>query len=517
MPDAELRLGLAVGATSTDGVVLVGPGRLVAKAKVPSANGLAASITAVVRRLTADDGIAPESISRVMLAAGTAADALTRHRDLTRVATLRIGSPLTHAVPPLATWPAGLRAAVSAGTALVAGGAEVDGREATPLDADAVREFLATAAPLAGAVAITSVFSPLTPAHELAAAELVREELGPLCPVSMSHEIGSIGLLARENATVLNATLGGAASALAAALQGALDAGGVQAELYFAQNDGTIMSQDYALRFPVLTIGGGPAVSMRGAAHLGGVEDGVIVDVGGSTTGIGVLVNGFPRESSSPIEVAGVRTAFRAPEILTLRVGGATIVHVDDDPPTLGRRVVTDAEGGALVFGGARPTLLDAAVAAGRTQAGDHQLAHGQRRTLAQALPGFDVLLVEAIDRATSGLSPPVVVAVGGAGALVPHPLAGVAEVIRPVDGDVAGALGAAIAPVGGHADVICANRPDLLRIAIDDARATAMARAVLAGADPDRIEVVEIEDIPLSSLADPAVRLRVKAAGPHG
>jgi N-methylhydantoinase A/oxoprolinase/acetone carboxylase beta subunit len=516
LPRADLRLGLAVGRTHTDGVVLAGAGRLLMKAKVPATAGFGPSIAAAVGELTVGRGIPPGGITRVMVATDRIAGALTDRADLTRVATLRIGSPLTHAVPPLASWPRALRDGVSAGVALVRGGTEFDGREAVPLDADAVRRFVVNAAPALGSVAITSVFSPLSADHELAAADIVREELGPLCPVSLSHEIGSIGLLARENATVLNAALGGAAAALAATLERVLRAAGIGAEALFAQNDGTIMALHQALRFPMLMIGGVAAVGMRGGARLGGVEDGVVVDVGGASTRIGVLLNGFPRESSSAIRVAGVLTGFRAPEIQDLPVGGGSIVRIDQDVATVSTAVV-GPDRRALVFGGETPTLLDAAVAADRTRVGDHPVPVSRRRPLTQALSAFDVRLVEAIDHATAGMPPPAVIAVGGAGALVPDPLAGVAEIVRPVDGDVAGALGAAIAPVGGHADIICPNRPDRLRRSLDDARATAMARAVHAGADPDRVEIVDVEEIPLSYLADPAVRIRVKAAGPHG
>jgi hypothetical protein len=44
-----------------------------------------------------------------------------------------------------------------------------------------------------------------------------------------------------------------------------------------------------------------------------------------------------------------------------------------------------------------------------------------------------------------------------------------------------------------------------------DDAR----ERAVAAGASPGAVDVVEVEEIPLTYLTNPAVRIRVKAAGP--
>ena len=103
-----------------------------------------------------------------------------------------------------------------------------------------------------------------------------------------------------------------------------LERRGIDALLYFAQNDGTLMALEHAVRFPVLTIGSGPANSLRGAAYLTGRNDGIVVDVGGTSTDIGVLVSGFPRESSQAVEIGGVRTNFRMPDIVSIAVGDET-------------------------------------------------------------------------------------------------------------------------------------------------------------------------------------------------
>jgi len=88
----------------------------------------------------------------------------------------------------------------------VDGGIEFDGRDLSPFDGEAVSRFLGEVGGAAETVAITSVFAPVSPRHELLAAELVKRELGEV-DISLSHEIGSVGLLERENATILNAAL----------------------------------------------------------------------------------------------------------------------------------------------------------------------------------------------------------------------------------------------------------------------------------------------------------------------
>jgi hypothetical protein len=67
---------------------------------------------------------------------------------------------------------------------------------------------------------------------------------------------------------------------------------------------------------------------------------------------------------------------------------------------------------------------------------------------------------------------------------------------------------------VSGHADFVCPNRPDRRRAALDAAREAAVARAIEAGAHPDSVEIVELEEIPLTYLLDPSVRIRIRAIG---
>src|SRR5207249_9309071 len=113
----------------------------------------------------------------------------------------------------------------------------------------------------------------------------------------------------------------------------ALAAHHLQPNRFFAQNDGTLMGLDHALRYPVLTIGSGPANSVRGAAFLTGSSDSLVIDVGGTSTDVGVLVNGFPRESSQGVEIGGIRTNFRMPDLVTIALGGGTVVSGAPNSP----------------------------------------------------------------------------------------------------------------------------------------------------------------------------------------
>jgi N-methylhydantoinase A/oxoprolinase/acetone carboxylase beta subunit len=512
----DLRLGIDVGGTHTDAAVLDAEDRLIAKAKAPTSADVTAGVTGVLDAVLRRPGVDSARVSHVMLGTTHATNAVLERRKLQRVAVLRLAAPATTAVRPLLAWPSDLRAAVSAGEAIVGGGVEVDGRELAPLDEDAVRRFLAGLAGQVDGVAITGMFAPAAPDQELRARALALEELGPDVHASLSHEIGSLGLIERENATVLNAALVSVAQDVATALEAALAAHGLQPTVLFAQNDGTLMALDYAVRNPVLTIGSGPANSLRGAAFLSGVTDALVADVGGTSTDIGVLVGGFPRESSAATEIGGIRTNFRMPDIVAIAVGGGTIVSRDGDGVRVGPQSVGYAlSERALVFGGDVSTLTDAAVAAGRATVGDRPPAvNGAGPDLARALAGAEELIAGAVDRAKTQRGDVPLVAVGGGSFLVPDSLPGVSDVVRPDHYDVANAIGAAIAQVGGRWEEVVRIDRDREAV-IGDACERARRRAIAAGADADRVEIVELEEIPLAYHTEPSVRLRVKAVGP--
>jgi N-methylhydantoinase A/oxoprolinase/acetone carboxylase beta subunit len=518
VPSLDYRLGIDVGGTNTDAVVLDRADRVLAKAKVAGTHDITGGITAAIDAVLAAPGIDASRITHVMLGTTHATNAVLERRRLRRVAVLRIGSPATHGIRPMFGWPADAAAAVSVGAAITGGGIEFDGRDLAPLDGDAIARFCAEVGGQAQGVAITSVFAPVSPRHELAAAQIVTRELGDEVHVSLSHEIGSVGLLERENATILNAALVGVAGDVARAMRAALAAHDLHPATFFAQNDGTLMALDHALRYPVLTIGSGPANSIRGAAFLSGVTDALAVDVGGTSADVGVLVNGFPRESSQGVEIGGIRTNFRMPDLVTIALGGGTVISNEAGGARIGPQSVGyQLTGEALVFGGRTPTMTDAAVACGRADIGDASLLGRARPLLRRAAQRADAMLAEAIDRVKTSRGDLTLITVGGGSILVPDNIPGVSEVIRPAHFDAANAIGAAIAAVSGQVDRIfhlgTGGRSAALAEASDEAR----EHAVAAGADPGTVQIVEIEEIPLAYLTTPAVRIRVKAAGTLG
>lgn len=513
----DLRIGIDVGGTNTDAVIVDAADRPIAKYKVPTTTDVTTGIKRALAGVLNDVSQARLRVSHVMVGTTHATNAILQGTQLDSVSVLRIATPVRSAIPPLVTWPASLRARVEVGSRIVQGGHEFDGSEAAPLDEDGIRRFASEVAVRGHSIAITSMFSPVSDHHELRAEEILRQELGAEKSISLSHKLGSLGLIERESATVLNAALGTVAINVAKAIREAVQAEGLTAETLFAQNDGTLMTVDYAERFPVLTIGSGPANSIRGAAYLSGRTEGMVIDVGGTSTDVGVLVNGFPRQSISGAKVGGVATNFRTPDLISIALGGGSMITGSLDsvrvgPDSVGYRLQDES----LVFGGTTSTMTDAAVAGKRAAIGDgSQIPAARRGLLEAALTKSDEMLADLIDRAKASRADVPLIAVGGGSILIPDRLPGVSEVIRPEHFDVANAIGAAVASVSGEYEGVLYHgsrkRPELL----EQATASATARAIAAGADPDRVEVVEIEEVPIGYLTDTAIRVRVKVVGP--
>src|SRR5215467_11854484 len=140
------RLGIDVGGTNTDAVILDRSDRVLAKAKVPTTPDVTGGIVAALDAVVGRSGIDARRITHAMLGTTHATNAVLERHRLHRVAVIRIGAPATLGVRPMFEWPADLTAVVAAGATIVAGGIEFDGRDLSPFDDDAVARFLASVA-----------------------------------------------------------------------------------------------------------------------------------------------------------------------------------------------------------------------------------------------------------------------------------------------------------------------------------------------------------------------------------
>ena len=508
-----MKIGVDVGGTNTDAVVL-GPGGVLGWKKTATTPDVYSGIVTAIRAAKEIAGTTPDEIDCVMIGTTQFTNAVIERRSLLPVGIVRLALPAASAIPPLTDWPSDLVETIGSHVHQVRGGYEYDGREIAPLDERAVAEA-ARSLKHAGIVstAVTSVFAPINGMMERRAAEIIRDEC-PDMAVSLSGELGQFGLLPRENSTIINASLVVLARRVVDGFRRALVELGLNVPLFISQNDGTLMRADTAARFPVLTFASGPTNSMRGAVHLAQIDNAMVADIGGTTSDIGMLRNGFPRQSTHYVDVGGVKTNFRMPAVLAVGFGGGSIVRDGGDrvgPDSVGYELTRRA----LCFGGGTLTVTDIAVAGGWADVGDASLLrHVSRSTIAAARARMRAILDSNVEKMKTEPRDLPFLVVGGGSILVDWDVRGVSGVIRPDYSQVANAVGAAIAQVSGECERVIVISESNRMQALDDAREEAKRNAINAGAVEESVEIIDVEHVPISYLPGNPTRLRVKAVG---
>jgi len=230
---------------------------------------------------------------------------------------------------------------------------------------------------------------------------------------------------------------------------------------------------------------------------------------------VGVIRHGFPREANNVIEVGGVRTLFRMPDLISIALGGGTIVRAE--PFGVGpESVAYQLTQRARVFGGTELTCTDIGVARGLIDLGDRaRLADVSGDLIEATQRHIHRLIEESVDRMKTDAAEIPLIAVGGGAFLVPPRLPGISHVVQVPHHEVANAVGAAMAQVSGEVDQIFrdVSRDE----AIAEARRQAEAKAIKAGARPESLQVIEVEDLPLAYLPGNSLRTRVKVVGSLG
>lgn len=509
-----IRIGIDVGGTNTDAVIMDGS-QVIAGVKAGTTADVMTGVVAALRDVLATSGMDAGKVDVVMIGTTHFTNAVVQRRDLAQTAAVRLGLPATASLPPMVDWPEDLKQAIGGHYYLAHGGHEFDGRVISPLDE---AELLGIAEDIKAkgisTIAISSVFSPVNSDFEKQAGEIFARAL-PGAHITLSNEIGRIGLLERENAAIMNACLRDLSAHVIEAFRKAIAETGIKGRFFLTQNDGTLMDAAFAEKFPVLTFASGPTNSMRGAAFLSGVRDAIVVDIGGTTSDVGSLQKGFPRQATVAVEVGGVRTNFRMPDVFSIGLGGGShVVETEQGikvgPTSVGYRIVSEA----LIFGGATLTTSDVIVAAGKYELGDaSKVAHLAPDFIARTQARIMDMLEDCVERSRLSPDPLPVIVVGGGSILVDGPIGGL-EVIKPNHFAVANAVGAAIAQVSGEVDRVYALAEISRDAALSDAKERATEAAVAAGARRDSIEIVDVEDVPLAYLPGNATRVRVKAVG---
>lgn len=212
----------------------------------------------------------------------------------------------------------------------MAGGHDHTGAAVAKLDLNAVRDWLAGAAVEVSAFAVAAAFAVRNPAHELAIADLITSTTNK--PVTMSHDLASaLDAPRRAQTAVLNARLVSRITDLVVAVEKAMKEHGFVCPLMLVKGDGSLALAEVIAKRPIETVLSGPAASLIGAQWLSGRDDFIMSDMGGTTTDVGLLIDGAPLVAEQGSEVGGWRTMVKAIDVKTIALGGDSEVKLEPD------------------------------------------------------------------------------------------------------------------------------------------------------------------------------------------
>ena len=285
------RIGIDVGGTNTDAVIMQEGKILTGVKSATTADVMSGVVESLVKALE-NTGINKSDVS--VMIEPLISQTLSSSVGISH-AQLRSGFACQqhNALPPMVDWPDDIREAVGGKFWMAKGGNEFDGRQISAIDEEELTQIAeAIQKEDITSVAICSVFSPVNDEMEKKAMAVMKKVLAG-ADFTLSSEIGRLGILERENAAIMNASLRSLSSRTVEAFGKALLKVGIDCPYFITQNDGTLMGTDFVKAYPVLTFASGPTNSMRGASYLTGEQNAIVIDVGGTSTDVGALIKGF--------------------------------------------------------------------------------------------------------------------------------------------------------------------------------------------------------------------------------
>ncbi|MFP4169979.1 MAG: hydantoinase/oxoprolinase family protein [Methanomassiliicoccales archaeon] len=436
-------VGIDAGGTNTDGVLL-SDSRIVSTCKLPSPPDSVSSIGEVLSSLRGSPAFREGELDRVVIGTTLVLNAAVQDR-MDRCGCLLIPGP---GLDPRLAMKGELNRAAD-------GYIDHRGRRVEDLVHSQVRDFIEGTEEV-GCYAVVGKFSPRNPELEMEAAELM-----PGAPLSMGHQVGGdLNFPRRAASTVLNAKSLPLLGDFLSELDGAMEEAGVSAPVYLVKSDGAMLSRRAASKLPAATLRSGPAASTLGLMTLTGEERGVAVDIGGTTTDLGMVEGSLPM-TEKVSRVNGEEVSFPSVISTDIPLGGDSAVSIQ------GGKVIIEPRrrGPSAAFGGEWPTLTDALHVTGDFTSGDRGRAEEAIAGLAASIgsdPGemarevidtFGRMVSSHLEEFLSANHLSGEVKLLGGGVLSRFILPSVAEregmeCIIPRHAEVAGAVGCAVSKV---------------------------------------------------------------------
>ncbi|MCU0598853.1 MAG: hydantoinase/oxoprolinase family protein [Desulfobacterales bacterium] len=362
-------IGLDVGGTHTD-VVLVGENGLERQVKVlTNTTALFQTVLTGLEKITAD--IDPRQIKHAVLSTTLTTNAIVQ-RKLPPAAMIVSSGP---GIDPDAFRTGGNYFVVS-------GSIDHSGREIQPVNRREI-ETVARKIQSEGIshVGVVGKFSARNPAHEIQIADILKPYAEK---IFLGHKIsGHLNFPRRIDTTFLNASVYPVHKNFFEAVQASLKHKGITVPIYILKADGGTMAFEASVDFPGQSVLSGPSASVMGSlAFAPENAETIVMDIGGTTTDMAVLINRVPLLDPLGIELGGYKTLIRALRSYSIGIGGDSLVTCKDKTLKIG----PERQGPAMAYGGPKPTPTDALFVLGKAGAGDRDRAAEGIKTIADEL-----------------------------------------------------------------------------------------------------------------------------------
>ena len=384
-----MRIGIDIGGTHTDGVLIDGS-RLVAAAKVTTNHeNLLESISQVLHAVLVDQD--PVRVQTLNLSTTLTTNAIVTGR-IDQVGMLVTGGP--------GIAPKNYR--VGDHFHLIYGSLDHLGTETSALDEQDLEEAIAACCTQGvKCFGVAAKFSPRNPAHENRMLEALGEQADF---VSCGHLIsGQLNFGRRIHTVYYNSAVWRTFRNFAGALTASLRGFDLQAEVNILKADGGTMPLSRALDAPVQSIFSGPAASVMGIlATCPTNDDMLMLDIGGTTSDIALFAAGEPLLEREGIAIEGRPTLVRAIHVASIGIGGDSLIHVDGTVVKTGPHRL----GPCMATGGPAPSLMDALNVLGLAEFGAVERSReGMAALAAKHQLEADQLARKAVDAAVHAIA----------------------------------------------------------------------------------------------------------------
>jgi len=362
-------IGLDVGGTHTD-VVLIGDNGLEKEIKV--ATDPANLFSSVLEGLDAiTSGIDLQQIHRIVLSTTLTTNAVVQGK-IARVGMIVSSGPGID--------PEYYR--TNSHYFTVCGSIDHRGREVEPIDPTEIGRIITQLQKeKIRFIGVIGKFSVRNPAHELQISEMVQDSFEK---VFMGHRIsGNLNFARRIATTYLHTAVYPVHKEFFHAVQKSLEIKGLVLPIRLLKADGGNMSFDSSLEYPAQTILSGPAASVMGAIAFGAENtDSLVMDIGGTTTDMAVLINRDPVLDPLGIALGPYKTLIRSLETLSIGLGGDSAIRIHKGKLKVG----PERLGPAMAYGGPVPTPTDAMLVSGDIAHGDRDKSFNGLKSLSERL-----------------------------------------------------------------------------------------------------------------------------------